>query len=91
MLFRSVLDNNREHRSEAPQGSEVSNNAAPATQTRHEVVADSAAYLDELVDELVHAVEKRLSLHSGESLPDPLREALAVDIRSRLAPWWSDH
>ena len=86
-----LLDNNREHRSDAPQSSEVSNNAAPATQPRHEVVADSAAYLDELVDELVHAVEKRLSLHSGESLPDPLREALAVDMRSRLAPWWSDH
>lgn len=86
-----VSDNDREHRSDAPQSSEVSNDTGAATQARHEVVADSAAYLDELVDELVHAVEKRLSLHSGESLPDPLREALAADIRSRLAPWWSDH
>ncbi|MGB1682704.1 MAG: hypothetical protein ACPHEQ_00780 [Arenicellales bacterium] len=50
----------------------------------------SAGYLDELVDELVSAIEKRLSMHSGESLPEPLRDALSEDIRARLTPWWSD-
>lgn len=50
----------------------------------------SGAYLDELVDELVGAVEKRLSLQSGESLPESLRDELSRDIRDRLAPWWSE-
>ena len=50
----------------------------------------STGYLDELVDELVSAIEKRLSMHSGESLPEPLRDALSEDIRARLTPWWSD-
>ena len=50
----------------------------------------SAGYLDELVDELLGAIEKRLSMHSGESLPEPLRDALSEDIRARLTPWWSD-
>jgi len=50
----------------------------------------SGDYLDELVDELVGAVEKRLSLQSGESLPDSLRDELARDLRDRLSPWWSD-
>lgn len=48
------------------------------------------AYLDELVDELVGAVEKRLSLQSGESLPESLRDELSRDIKDRLAPWWSE-
>lgn len=50
----------------------------------------SGAYLDELVDELVGAVEKRLSLQSGESLPESLRDELSRDIKDRLAPWWSE-
>ncbi|MDP6397971.1 MAG: hypothetical protein QGH58_04835 [Arenicellales bacterium] len=50
----------------------------------------SGDYLGELVDELVGAVEKRLSLQSGESLPESLRDELARDIRDRLSPWWSD-
>lgn len=50
----------------------------------------SGAYLDELVDELVGAVEKRLSLQSGESLPESLRDDLSRDIKDRLAPWWSE-
>ena len=51
----------------------------------------SGAYLDELVDELVGAVEKRLSLQSGESLPESLRDELSRDIKDRLAPWWSEN
>ena len=51
---------------------------------------DSGDYLDELVDELVGAVEKRLSLQSGESLPESLRDQLSRDIKDRLAPWWSE-
>ena len=51
---------------------------------------DSSNYLDELVDELVGAVEKRLSLQSGESLPESLRDELSRDIRDRLSPWWSE-
>jgi len=50
----------------------------------------SGDYLDELVDELVGAVEKRLSLQSGESLPESLRDELSHDIRDRLSPWWSE-
>ena len=50
----------------------------------------SGAYLDELVDELVGAVEKRLSLQSGESLPESLRDELSRVIKDRLAPWWSE-
>ena len=50
----------------------------------------SGAYLDELVDELVDAVVKRLSLQSGESLPESLRDELSRDIKDRLAPWWSE-
>ena len=46
----------------------------------------SGAYLDELVG----AVEKRLSLQSGESLPESLRDELSRDIKDRLAPWWSE-
>ena len=51
---------------------------------------DSGDYLDELVDELVGAVEKRLSLQSGESLPESLRDHLSRDIKDRLSPWWSE-
>mgnify|MGYP003325427298 FL=1 len=51
---------------------------------------DSSEYLDELVDELVGAVEKRLSLQSGESLPESLRDELSRDIKDRLSPWWSE-
>ena len=51
---------------------------------------DSGDYLDELVDELVGAVEKRLSLQSGESLPESLRDQLSRDIKDRLSPWWSE-
>ncbi len=50
----------------------------------------SGDYLDELVDELVGAVEKRLSLQSGESLPESLRDELSRDIKDRLSPWWSE-
>ena len=52
---------------------------------------DNQDYLTELVDELVVTVEKRLSSYSGESLPESLRNELSTDIRSRLAPWWSDN
>lgn len=51
---------------------------------------DSGDHLDELVDELVGAVEKRLSLQSGESLPESLRDELSRDIKDRLSPWWSE-
>ena len=51
---------------------------------------DSGDYLDEVVDELVGAVEKRLSLQSGESLPESLRDQLSRDIKDRLSPWWSE-
>tara|TARA_B100000686_G_scaffold180100_1_gene187058 strand:- start:4046 stop:4603 length:558 start_codon:yes stop_codon:yes gene_type:complete len=51
---------------------------------------DSGDYLNELVDELVGAVEKRLSLQSGESLPESLRDQLSRDIKDRLSPWWSE-
>ena len=51
---------------------------------------NSSGYLDELVDELLAAIEKRLTMHAGESLPESLRDALANDIRAQLAPWWSD-
>ena len=52
---------------------------------------DNQDYLTELVDELIVTVEKRLSSYSGESLPESLRNELSTDIRSRLAPWWSDN
>ncbi|MCP4950237.1 hypothetical protein ACMAY5_09705 [Arenicellales bacterium nBUS_48] len=52
---------------------------------------DNQDYLTELVDELLVTVEKRLSSYSGESLPESLRNELSTDIRSRLAPWWSDN
>ena len=55
-----------------------------------ENIRGSGDYLDELVDELVGAVEKRLSLQSGESLPESLRDELARDLRDRLSPWWSE-
>jgi len=52
---------------------------------------DNQDYLTELVDEIMVTVEKRLSSYSGESLPESLRNELSTDIRSRLAPWWSDN
>ena len=52
---------------------------------------DNQDYLTELVDEIMVTVEKRLSSYSGESLPESLRNELSADIRSRLAPWWSDN
>ena len=58
--------------------------------SEYENARDSGDHLDELVDELVSAVEKRLSLQSGESLPESLRDELSRDIRDRLSPWWSE-
>ncbi len=46
--------------------------------------------LEELTSELLAAVEKRLSLHSDESLPESLRDELAHDISQHLAPWLRD-
>ncbi len=46
--------------------------------------------LEELAAELLAVVEKRLSLHSGESLPESLRDDLASDIKMRLTPWLGD-
>ena len=63
---------------------------APDTPPDNPGSGGSGAYLDELVDELVGAVEKRLSLQSGESLPESLRDELSRDIKDRLAPWWSE-
>ena len=54
------------------------------------VAADDKG-LEELTSELLAAVEKRLSLHSGESLPESLRDELAHDISQHLAPWLHDN
>lgn len=54
------------------------------------VTADDKG-LEELTSELLAAVEKRLSLHSGESLPESLRDELAHDISQHLAPWLHDY
>jgi len=54
------------------------------------VAADDKG-LEELTSELLAAVEKRLSLHSGESLPESLRDELAHDISQHLAPWLHDY
>ena len=63
---------------------------APDTLSGKTDSRNSGDYLDELVDELVGAVEKRLSLQSGESLPESLRDELSRDIKDRLSPWWSE-
>ena len=87
------------HDQEQDQGPAITQTAAfaPTTMdTAPDAVSDktdsrgSGDYLDELVDELVGAVEKRLSLQSGESLPESLRDELSRDIKDRLSPWWSE-
>ena len=79
---------------EATDSSKSSASAGPEVSERlgsdNANARDSSEYLDELVDELVGAVEKRLSLQSGESLPESLRDELSRDIKDRLSPWWSE-
>ena len=43
--------------------------------------------IKQLVSELLEVVEKRLSLHSGESLSDELRDDLQKKIFDTLVPW----
>ncbi len=78
--------------SQTPQKVMESQNDGPETVDMFSPTSseNSGGYLDELVDELLAAVEKRLTMHAGEPLPESLRDALADDIRARLAPWWSD-
>ena len=64
-------------------------NREPAVIDETKVTADDKG-LEELTSELLAVVEKRLSLHSGESLPESLRDELARDISQHLAPWLHD-
>ena len=68
----------------------VRSNREPGVADQTKVAADDKG-LEELTSELLAAVEKRLSLHSGESLPESLRDELAHDISQHLAPWLHDN
>jgi hypothetical protein len=68
----------------------VRSNREPAVTDETKVAADDKG-LEELTSELLAAIEKRLSLHSGESLPESLRDELAHDISQHLAPWLHDY
>ena len=68
----------------------VRSNRAPAVTDAIKVATDDKG-LEELTSELLAAIEKRLSLHSGESLPESLRDELAHDISQHLAPWLHDY
>lgn len=68
----------------------VGSNREPAVADETKVTADDKG-LEELTSELLAVVEKRLSLHSGESLPESLRDELAHDISQHLAPWLHDY
>ena len=68
----------------------VQPNRAPPVADETKVTADDKG-LEELTSELLAVVEKRLSLHSGESLPESLRDELAHDISQHLAPWLHDY
>ena len=69
----------------------VRSNREPAVADETKAVTDDDKGLEELTSELLNAVEKRLSLHSGESLPESLRDELAHDISQHLAPWLHDY
>jgi hypothetical protein len=62
-------------------------NRKPTVTDEAKAVTTDDKGLEELTSELLGAVEKRLSLHSGESLPESLRDELAHDISQHLAPW----
>jgi hypothetical protein len=66
-------------------------NRKPAVADETKAVTADDKGLEELTSELLAAVEKRLSLHSGESLPESLRDELAHDISQHLAPWLHDY
>ena len=68
----------------------VRSNREPGVTDETKVTASDKG-LEELTSELLAAVEKRLSLHSGESLPESLRDELAHDISQHLAPWLHDY
>jgi len=69
----------------------VQSNREPAVADEAKAVTADDKGLEELTSELLAVVEKRLSLHSGESLPELLRDELAHDISQHLAPWLHDN
>ena len=69
----------------------VQPNREPAVADEVKAVTADDKGLEELTGELLGAVEKRLSLHSGESLPESLRDELAHEISQHLAPWLRDY
>ena len=69
----------------------VQSNREPAVADEAKAVTADDKGLEELTSELLAVVEKRLSLHSGESLPELLRDELGHDISQHLAPWLHDN
>ncbi len=69
----------------------VQSNREPAVSDEAKAVTADDKGLEELTSELLAVVEKRLSLHSGESLPELLRDELGHDISQHLAPWLHDN